>query len=76
MDRLAQGLQKLQEEDLLQVVRMVTEHKTQEMYVKNDLEGMFSNILELIRRRRVCYGLVYIRRSLVANFVGFHKTES
>ena len=39
MDRLAQGLQKLQEEDLLQVVRMVTEHKTQDMYVKNDLEG-------------------------------------
>jgi transcription initiation factor TFIID/TFIIF subunit len=41
MDRLAQGLQKLQEDDLLQVVRIVTEHKTPEMYVKNDLEGMF-----------------------------------
>jgi transcription initiation factor TFIID/TFIIF subunit len=39
MDRLAQGLQKLQEDDLLQVVRIVTEHKTPEMYVKNDLEG-------------------------------------
>lgn len=42
MDRLAQGLQKLQEEDLLQVVRIVSEHKTQEMYVKNDLEGIFT----------------------------------
>ena len=41
MDRLAQGLQKLQEDDLLQVVRIVTEHKTPEMYVKNDLEGIF-----------------------------------
>jgi transcription initiation factor TFIID/TFIIF subunit len=41
MDRLAQGLQKLQEDDLLQVVRIVTEHKTPEMYVKNDLEGTF-----------------------------------
>jgi transcription initiation factor TFIID/TFIIF subunit len=39
MDRLAQGLQKLQEDDLLQIVRIVTEHKTPEMYVKNDLEG-------------------------------------
>lgn len=39
MDRLAKGLQKLQEDDLLQVVRIVTEHKTPEMYVKNDLEG-------------------------------------
>jgi transcription initiation factor IIF auxiliary subunit len=39
MDRLAQGLQKLQEDDLLQVVRIVTEHKTPDMYVKNDLEG-------------------------------------
>ena len=39
MDRLAQGLQKLQEDDLLQVVRIVTDHKTPEMYVKNDLEG-------------------------------------
>jgi transcription initiation factor IIF auxiliary subunit len=39
MDRLAQGLQKLQEDDLLQVVRIVMEHKTPEMFVKNDLEG-------------------------------------
>jgi transcription initiation factor IIF auxiliary subunit len=39
MDRLAQGLQKLQEDDLLQVVRIVNEHKTPEMFVKNDLEG-------------------------------------
>lgn len=40
MDRLAAGLQKLQEDDLLQVVRIVSEHKTPEMYVKNDLEGI------------------------------------
>jgi transcription initiation factor TFIID/TFIIF subunit len=39
MDRLAQGLQKLQEDDLLQVVKIVTEHKTPDMYVKNDLDG-------------------------------------
>jgi transcription initiation factor TFIID/TFIIF subunit len=39
MDRLAAGLQKLQEDDLLQLVRIVQENKTPDMYVKNDLEG-------------------------------------
>ncbi|KAG5513701.1 hypothetical protein PMAC_000739 [Pneumocystis sp. 'macacae'] len=38
MDRLADGLQKLEEDDLLQVVQMVNENKTPEMYVKNDIE--------------------------------------
>ncbi|KAG4301830.1 hypothetical protein PCK1_001806 [Pneumocystis canis] len=38
MDRLADGLQKLEEDDLLQVVQMVNENKTPEMYVKNDVE--------------------------------------
>jgi transcription initiation factor TFIID/TFIIF subunit len=47
MDRLAQGLQKLQEDDLLQVVRIVTDHKTPEMYVKNDLEGMKTFLIQL-----------------------------
>jgi len=43
MDRLAAGLQKLQEDDLLQLVRIVQENKTPDMYVKNDLEeGEFS----------------------------------
>jgi transcription initiation factor TFIID/TFIIF subunit len=39
MDRLAQGLQKLQEDDLLAVVRLVLDHRTPEMIIKNDLEG-------------------------------------
>jgi len=39
MERLAQALHKLGEDDLLQIVRIVNEHKTPEMYVKNDLEG-------------------------------------
>ncbi|CCJ30677.1 unnamed protein product, partial [Pneumocystis jirovecii] len=41
MDRLADGLQKLEEDDLLQVVQMVNDNKTPEMYVKNDVEGLF-----------------------------------
>ena len=38
MERLAEGLQKLQEEDLLQVVEMVHQNKTPETYTKNDIE--------------------------------------
>jgi len=48
MDRLAQGLQKLQEDDLLQIVKIVNEHKTPEMYVKNDLDGNPPPTLELL----------------------------
>lgn len=38
MDKLADGLQKLNEDDLLQVVQMVHDNKTPESYTKNDVE--------------------------------------
>jgi len=38
MEKLAEGLQKLQEEHLLQVVQMVHDNKTPETYIKNDVE--------------------------------------
>ncbi|KAK9447102.1 yeats family-domain-containing protein [Limtongia smithiae] len=38
MEKLAEGLEKLGEDDLLQVVQMVTENRTPEMYIKNDVE--------------------------------------
>ncbi|KAK9453169.1 yeats family-domain-containing protein [Dipodascopsis uninucleata] len=38
MDKLAEGLEKLGEDDLLKVVQMVTENKSPEMYIKNDIE--------------------------------------
>ena len=41
MERLAEGLQKLQEDDLLQVVQMVHDNKTAETYAKNDVERTF-----------------------------------
>ena len=77
MDRLAQGLQKLQEEDLLQVVRMVMENKTPEMFVKNDLDG--SNpirICPLNRRGGIYLRFVYSRRSTFTVIVGFHEAKS
>lgn len=42
LERLAEGLQKLTEDDLLEVVQMVTDNKTSDMYIKNDVdEGEF-----------------------------------
>ncbi|OJJ50960.1 hypothetical protein ASPZODRAFT_138085 [Penicilliopsis zonata CBS 506.65] len=38
MDKLADGLQKLGEDDLLQVVQMVHDHKAPDSYTKNDVE--------------------------------------
>lgn len=38
LEKLTENLQKLSEEDLLVVVEMVTDNKTNDMYVKNDVE--------------------------------------
>src|SRR5436305_14852485 len=38
MDKLAEGLVKLQEDDLLQVVQMIHDNKSEETYTKNDVE--------------------------------------
>lgn len=39
MEKLADGLQRLGEDDLLQVVQMVHDNKTSETYTKNDVES-------------------------------------
>lgn len=41
MEKLAEALPMLQEDDLLQVVQMVHDNKTEETYTKNDLESEF-----------------------------------
>lgn len=41
MERLADSLQRLGEEDLLQVVQMVHDNKTADTYTKNDVEREF-----------------------------------
>ena len=42
MDRLADNLQRLTEDDLLHVVQLVHENKTADSYTKNDVDGMLS----------------------------------
>ena len=41
MDKLAEGLQRLTEDDLINVVQMVHEQKSSDTYTKNDVESMF-----------------------------------
>ena len=42
MEKLAEALPQLPDEDLLQVVQMVHDNKSEETYTKNDVESEFS----------------------------------
>ena len=44
MERLADGLVKLPEDDLLMVVQMIHDNKTPETYTKNDIDRMLNRI--------------------------------
>ena len=48
MDKLADNLQRLQEDDLLQVVQMIHDHKSNDTFTKNDIEGKSSGLVRLI----------------------------
>lgn len=50
MDKLAEGLQKLNEDDLLMVVQMVHDNKSSDSYTKNDVEREYSSSLTTKRR--------------------------
>lgn len=41
MEKLAEALPQLQEDDLLQIVQMVHDNKTDDTYTKNDVESRF-----------------------------------
>jgi len=40
MERLAAGIEKLAENDLLPIVKMILENQTPDMYVKSDVDGL------------------------------------
>ena len=44
MEKLADGLQKLSEDDLLHIVTMIHDNKTSETYTKNDVESEWITI--------------------------------
>jgi len=53
MDKLAEGLQKLNEDDLLQVVQMVHDHKSDESWMRNDIERECNSKLQKRREREM-----------------------
>ena len=53
MEKLAENLQKLGEDDLLQVVQMVHDNKTADTYTKNDVDRKASNATILYLNRQV-----------------------
>lgn len=83
MDRLADGLQKLGEDDLLQVVQMVHDNKAADSYTKNDVERkcFFRNQLEepphlthtdISSSWRIPRGLVHSTRRTDQNALGLY----
>lgn len=48
MERLADGLQKLNEDDLLEVVQMVHDNKAPDTYIKNDVERESSLLINSV----------------------------
>lgn len=43
MERLAAGIEKLEENDLLPVVKLILDNQTPDMYVKSDVDGLLLN---------------------------------
>ena len=44
MERLAAGIEKLAENDLLPIVKMILENQTPDMYVKSDVDGLLPRL--------------------------------
>ncbi len=69
MEKLADGLQKLKEEDLLEVVSMIMEHKTVDTYTKNDVEREFFSFYTFLPqfsspRSSLCYPSRFVCQSI------------
>jgi transcription initiation factor TFIID/TFIIF subunit len=43
MERLAAGIEQLEENDLLPIVKLILENQTPDMYVKSDVDGILSS---------------------------------
>lgn len=81
MDKLADGLQRLGEDDLLQVVQMVHDNKAPDSYTKNDVERKSSmpvrsspknQALTTSNRRRIPCRPLYAARPIDQNALGVY----
>jgi hypothetical protein len=80
MEKLADGLQKLSEDDLLHVVTLVHDNKTSETYTKNDVESMLVHTASIkkmltIRRRRVPRRSLHPARLASQDAMGLYGSE-
>lgn len=57
MDKLAEGLQKLGEDDLLQVVQMVHDNKSEDSWMRNDVERKCNIVCMPGRTQRLTSGV-------------------
>lgn len=81
MDKLAEGLQKLGEDDLLQVVQMVHDNKNEESWMRNDVERkckVMSDVchdamLTIDYRRRVPRRPIHTTRQSHQDAMGLHE---
>lgn len=48
MDKLAEGLQKLGEDDLLQVVQLIHDNKATDSYTVNDVERKYASFFFML----------------------------
>jgi transcription initiation factor IIF auxiliary subunit len=87
MEKLAEALPQLGEEDLLQVVQMVHDNKTDDTYTKNDVDSelferlpgtLRANILTISfpHRRRVPRRPLHPSRSAYQDALGLHFSQS
>jgi transcription initiation factor TFIID/TFIIF subunit len=47
MERLAAGIEQLEENDLLPIVKLILENQTPDMYVKSDVDGIYPRTQKL-----------------------------
>lgn len=80
MEKLADNLQRLSEDDLLQVVQLIHDNKAPDTYTKNDVERR--NLLmarwygtNSVYRGRIPRGPLYITRCAGASALGFLAGE-
>ena len=82
MDSLAEKLQKLGEDDLLQVVQMVHDNKSEDSWMRNDVDRKCIRGLDLLSladhccgcyRRRISRGSLHLTRRSDQDAMGFYQ---
>lgn len=52
-EKIAEALEKLEEEDLLRVIQLINENKGPDTYIRSDVEGKFPLSLPLKKKKKI-----------------------